>query len=479
VHEFYTKFNEQKGTQLVFCDIGTPKPTGFNVYSALKTKLVEEYSIPENEVVFIHDYNERTRGKLFDQVNNGTVRVLIGSTDKAGTGLNVQARMVAMHHLDIPWKPSELEQRSGRGARQGNWVAKEYNFIYAVEQSLDNYKFTLLKNKQTFISQMKTQELSVRSIDEGSFDESTGMNFAEYIAILSGDTSLLEKAKIDKKLAVLENLRTIHYRSQSANKLKLKHDEERIIDVQEVVDTLQRDTDLFMSSATFEEGGGLKNTIEIFALKEKLQKLAVDTEAEALLSEMEKQQKKLLKMLKLSPERKVVVEGEEKEKLPEPAVVIGQYLIDLFNAWNPFEGQTNEHIGTLFGFNLYIERVTNQEDSFAQKRAYTGTGNNVIFFNRLYAQNAKGGMKYMYNQGVPSRENSKLAARCFLQAISRCSKVLVTYKDELDILRRSIEGLKGIEEKPFDKEVLIQDLREESKRLEREINLKIQQGKNN
>jgi hypothetical protein len=104
-------------------------------------------------------------------MNSGEIRLLLGSTDKAGTGLNVQKKVVAMHHLDIPWKPSELEQRNGRGARQGNVLAKTHynnkvqNFIYAVEQSLDNYKFNLLKNKQTFISQMKKSELNVRNID--------------------------------------------------------------------------------------------------------------------------------------------------------------------------------------------------------------------------------------------------------------------------------------------------------------------------
>lgn len=109
-------------------------------------------------------------------------------------------------------------QRNGRGARQGNILAKESyenkvkNYIYAVEQSLDNYKFNLLKNKQTFISQMKNCELNVRTIDEGSMDESSGMNFSEYVAILSGDTSLLEKSKVEKKIAVLESLRSAHHK---------------------------------------------------------------------------------------------------------------------------------------------------------------------------------------------------------------------------------------------------------------------------
>ncbi|MCH5684005.1 hypothetical protein LWM68_06825 [Niabella sp. W65] len=111
-----------------------------------------------------------------------------------------------------------MEQRNGRGARQGNLIAKEHyenkvrNYVYAVEQSLDNYKFNLLKNKQTFISQMKNCELNVRTIDEGAIDEKSGMNFSEYIAILSGDTSLLEKSKLEKKIAVMESLKVSHFR---------------------------------------------------------------------------------------------------------------------------------------------------------------------------------------------------------------------------------------------------------------------------
>ena len=192
---------------------------------------------------------------------------MLASTDKGGTGVNVQERVVAIHDLDIPWKPAELEQRGGRGARQGNWLAKlhqenvVYRYIYAVEKSLDTYKFTLLKNKQTFISQMKTNELQVRSIDEGSFDESTGMNFAEYVAILSGDNSLLEKAKVDKKLAMLENLRTVYYREQHNNKYLLEHKRSRKQEVEEYITVLQRDSDLYEGNLTRDPTGTRNNPI--------------------------------------------------------------------------------------------------------------------------------------------------------------------------------------------------------------------------
>ena len=175
VSELYQQSSEQRGTQIIFSDIGTPKPDAFNIYDALKNKLISDFNIPSHHITFIHDWTDRQKPELFRKMNNGEIRILLGSTEKAGTGLNVQRNVIGMHHLDIPWKPSELEQRNGRGARQGNILAKqEYgnkvkNYIYAVEQSLDNYKFNLLKNKQTFISQMKNCELNVRTLDEGSY----------------------------------------------------------------------------------------------------------------------------------------------------------------------------------------------------------------------------------------------------------------------------------------------------------------------
>ena len=178
VAEIYLESHADRGTQIIFSDIGTPKKDEFNIYDALKNTLVRNHHIPPHEITFIHDWTDKQKSELFRRMNNGDIRILLGSTEKAGTGLNVQKRVVAMHHLDIPWKPSELEQRDGRGARQGNWLAKAHfnnkvrNYIYAVSKSLDKLpKFNLLKNKQTFISQMKNCELNVRVPDEGAIDE--------------------------------------------------------------------------------------------------------------------------------------------------------------------------------------------------------------------------------------------------------------------------------------------------------------------
>jgi hypothetical protein len=173
-----------------------------------------------------------------------------------------------MHHLDIPWKPSELEQRNGRGARQGNILARELynnkvqNYIYAVEQSLDNYKFNLLKNKQTFIAQIKNCELHVRSIDEGAMDEKSGMNFSEYIAILSGDTTLLEKSRVEKKVIVLESLRHAHYKEISRAKFHLENllrDRERTT---EIVSGFKTDEALYKTKLLYDNGAVKLNSIE-------------------------------------------------------------------------------------------------------------------------------------------------------------------------------------------------------------------------
>ena len=280
VAEIYEQSKGHKGTQILFCDIGTPKPNEFNIYDTLKEKLVNDFKIASHHITFIHDWTDKQKPELFRKMNNGDIRILLGSTEKAGTGLNVQAKVVAMHHLDIPWKPSELEQRDGRGARQGNIVAKEFynnkvkNFIYAVEQSLDNYKFNLLKNKQTFISQMKNCELNVRTIDEGSIDEKSGMNFSEYIAILSGDTTLLEKSKMEKKIAVLESLRNAHHKEVFRSRFKLENLQEEKGKTLQTLDKLSIDEKQYKSQLQFDKEGIKVNPVHLEGLS--------STDAEAI-----------------------------------------------------------------------------------------------------------------------------------------------------------------------------------------------------
>lgn len=207
----YWDSEHYKGTQLIFSDIGTPDGSGFNLYAEIKRVLVEQHDLRPEDIQFIHDHDSKTKKeKLFRDVNNGNVRVLIGSTKKLGTGVNVQERVIVMHHLDIPWRPSDFEQRIGRGGRQGNRMAKEFrentvrNYVYAVNRTLDAYQFNILSNKQKFISQIKNSSIDQRKIDEGALDQEGGMNFGEYVALLSGNTDLLEKVKLEKKLYDLE-----------------------------------------------------------------------------------------------------------------------------------------------------------------------------------------------------------------------------------------------------------------------------------
>ena len=189
LNDYYQKYDAQKGTQFVFSDLGTYKPGGeFNIYSEIKRKLVEDYHIPSYEIRFIQECkNEKAKKAMVDAMNRGDIRIIFGSTSMLGTGVNAQQRAVAVHQLDTPWRPSDLEQRNGRAIRKGNLVAKEFAdnkvdvIIYAVERSLDSYKFNLLHNKQLFINQLKTNTLGSRTIDEGSMDEDSGMNFSEYV----------------------------------------------------------------------------------------------------------------------------------------------------------------------------------------------------------------------------------------------------------------------------------------------------------
>ena len=151
---------------------------------------------------------------MIEDMNKGTIRVLFGSTSMLGTGVNAQQRAVAVHHLDIPWRPADLEQRNGRAVRKGNGVKLWGNnkvdvYIYGTEKTLDAYKFNLLKNKQMFINQINNGTISVRRIDEDSMDENNGMNFAEFVAILSGNTDLLSKAKLDNKIMQLTKEQTL------------------------------------------------------------------------------------------------------------------------------------------------------------------------------------------------------------------------------------------------------------------------------
>ena len=214
IYDYYTRSTANRGTQFVFSDLSTYKPGEWNIYSDIKDKLVA-MGIPADEIQFVQcAKTERARKKLFEDMNKGKVRVLFGSTSTLGTGVNAQERAVAVHHLEIPWRPADMEQRNGRAVRKGNtvklWGGNTVDVvIYGTEKTLDAYKFNLLKNKQMFINQINNGTIAVRRIDEGAMDENNGMNYAEFVAILSGNNDLLEKTKLDNKIMLLEKEQVI------------------------------------------------------------------------------------------------------------------------------------------------------------------------------------------------------------------------------------------------------------------------------
>ncbi|WDF77040.1 helicase-related protein [Mucilaginibacter sp. KACC 22773] len=425
VAEIYHESTPHKGTQIIFSDIGTPKTGEFNVYDALRDKLVADFNIPANQITFIHNWaTDKQRKELFKKMNAGEIRILIGSTEKAGTGLNVQERIVAMHHLDIPWKPSELEQRDGRGARQGNWLTKKFygnkvrNFIYAVEQSLDNYKFNLLKNKQIFISQMKNNELSVRTLDEGAIDEQSGMSFSEYIAILSGDTSLLEKTRLEKKVAELEGYKGAHFKEVSRSRYLLEDLEKKSRETGQTLEMVRKDEQAYKTVLKYDADGAKLNPL----------KLADSVQPEA--------------------------------------IAIGNHFIGLYKNWQPADpAKPEQHLGELYGFDLFIRRKLQTVES--------GFTSRIEQVTSLYAESRATGIKYLQNGGAPNIDNPKLAARYFLEAINRVVGMAERYEKELADTNRQIPEVRELTQRPFDQEYELASLKKELAKLEMEISNRI------
>ena len=388
----------------------------------MKQKLVTDFNIPAGEITFIHDWADKNKKDLFRRMNSGDIRIIMGSTEKLGTGTNIQKRGVAEHDLDTPWRPSDLDQRGGRLARQGNEVAKQnYNnkvkrYIYGTERTLDNYKFNLLKNKQTFISQMKNCELNVRTIDEGAIDEKSGMNFSEYIAILSGDTSLLEKSKLEKKIAVVESLKKAHFKEISRSRFHLGELQSEKTETISLIDKLSSDEQVYKSCLKYEKDGAKANPIVMANLH------SADPE------------------------------------------IIGKYLINLYHKWKPGD---EPKIGSLYEFDLYIrhhKEFYEQDHRILERH-----------FNTFYAERPETGIKYTYNQGHPNIDNPKLAARHFLNAIDKVESLKEKYTKTLNDLDKEIPMVEQIVAKPFEKERELAEMKTGLANLEREIAIKIQE----
>ena len=414
IAEYYHRYDAQKGTQFVFSDLGTYQPgDGWNVYSEIKRKLTEDYGIPASEVRFIQECKtDKARKAVIDAMNAGTVRVLFGSTSMLGTGVNAQKRCVAIHHLDTPWRPSDLQQRDGRGVRAGNEIAKHFAgnnvdvIIYAVEKSLDSYKFNLLHCKQTFISQLKSGAMGARTIDEGAMDEKSGMNFSEYMALLSGNTDLLDKAKLEKRIASLEGERKSFNKGKRDSEFKLESKTGELRNNTAFIDAMTEDWNKFLAVAQKDKEGNRLNTVKVDGVD--------------------------------STDEKVI--GKRLQEIAKNATTGGLY----------------KAVGELYGFPIKVvsERMLKEGLEFTDNRFVV-----------------EGNYKYTYNNGHLAMADPVAAARNFLNALERIPSIIDQYKAKNEVLGKEIPQLQEIAGKVWKKEDELKQLKSELAALDRKIQL--------
>ena len=416
IAEYYRKYDAHKGTQFVFSDLGTYQPGGgWSVYTEIKRKLVEDYGIPASEIRFIQECkNEKARKAVIEAMNSGYVRVLFGSTSMLGTGVNAQRRAVAIHHLDTPWRPSDLAQRDGRAVRKGNEIAKLYAdnkvdvIIYAVEKSLDSYKFNLLHCKQTFISQLKSGALGARTIDEGAMDEKSGMNFSEYMAILSGNTDLLDKAKLEKKIASLEGERKSFHKGKRDSELKLESKTSALRNNQAVIAGMTEDWEKFTAAVQTDKEGNRLNPIKIDGL---------DTADEKAI-------------------------GKRLQEIAKNATTGGQY----------------KRVGELYGFPIEVVSEKTLKDG-------------LEFCDNRFV--VAGNYRYSYNNGHLAMADTHAAAMNFLNALEKIPSVIDQYKAKNEALEQEIPQLREIAGKTWKKEDELKRLKSELAALDRKIQLEL------
>lgn len=253
VYRIWEQTKEKRSTQLVFCDLSTPTKDGsFNVYDDLKKKLMEQ-GIPEDEIAFIHDADSEAKKKeLFAKVRTGQIRVLMGSTQKMGAGTNVQDKLIALHDLDCPWRPSDLQQRLGRIVRQGNDNEEVEIFRYVTEGTFDAYLYQLVENKQKFIAQIMTSKSPVRVADD--VDE-TALSYSEIKALGTGNPLIIEKCNLDMEVAKLNMLKASYLNQMYAlEELVLRKYPEQIAGLTERIAGYEKDVALAAAHPKAKEG---------------------------------------------------------------------------------------------------------------------------------------------------------------------------------------------------------------------------------
>ena len=415
IAEYYRKYDAQRGTQFVFSDLGTYKPGEWNIYSEIKRKLIEDYGIPAHEIRFIQECKtERSRKAVIEAMNSGDVRVLFGSTSMLGTGVNAQQRAVCIHHLDTPWRPSDLTQRDGRAIRAGNEIAKLYAdnkvdvIIYAVEKSLDSYKFNLLHCKATFIDQLKSGALGARTIDEGAMDEKNGMNFSEYMAILSGNTDLLEKAKLEKRIAALESERKAHNKGISDSKFRLQTISHDIANNEAAIERMKADAARYASVVQRDKDGNPVNN------------LTIDT-------------------CHLSDEKNM---GIHLQGLAQRTDTHGQY----------------QRVGEVYGFPISIISERNLVD-----------GKETVQ-NRFVVE---GNYKYKFNNGFIAMSDTHAACMNFVNALEKIPGIIAQYEERTARLKADVPQLEAIVTKQWGKEDELKQLKSELAALDRKISAEL------
>ena len=420
IADYYKKFDEVKGTQFVFSDLGTYRPGEWSVYSEIKRKLVEDYHIPAHEVRFIQECRTETAKKaVIDAMNRGDIRVLFGSTEMLGTGVNAQERAVAVHHLDTPWVPASLEQRNGRAIRKGNWVAKEYAgnrvdvIVYAVEKSLDSYKFNLLYNKQLFISQLKSNTLGQRCIDEGGMDEQNGMNFSEYVAVLSGNADLLEKARLEKRISALESERKSFCRERDDAGFRLKGIDRSIDFHTGQIAEARADLAHFNGVAKRDADGNVMNDLRLDGMD--------STDVKAVAKRL--------------------------QEIADKARTRGEYM----------------PVGEIYGFRIVVRSEASQKDMFS-------------FTDNRFMVKGLGNIYYTHNNGHLAND-PKLACMNFLSALEKIPKVIESHGRELEKVKRDVEAYRNIASGEWKKEGELKSLKSELAELDRRISLTIARDK--
>ena len=411
VAKIYKKFDAQKGTQLIFCDTGVPsKGKEYDAYTDIINRLVNDYGIPRKEIVDIHTANTDDKCKaLFKKVRDGQVRILIGGTVNMGTGVNVQSRLVALHHIDIPWQPADTEQRNGRGVRQGNIIARDFNdnnvdiYYYAVKGTLDTYRYQLQDIKGKMFAQFKLNTIdsdSAREFDEGEIDADGQIDPAQMVAMLSGNPVIFEKSKQDKLVKKLRRQESSEYNDY----LRRKRNIESLKSRKESFENYQR---------------------------------------------MNNRDKEFLERNGYDPSHPAndykIVDGSGKEYPWKKATDAGKIIHKLWKSAKPF---------TLKGYGMEAHLVQISSDLFGNQTILKPVSNHWTLSELPYS--------------VPLSDTDQAAGQAFANLVKSIYHSGDAYKAELDKLAHKLEGSDKIGEFQFSKQKQLEEAIAKKKELDEE-----------